>query len=149
MEIFVYVNFSRDRTLHGTIRDVHREGVERLENEVSGNDNVEILYIFRGSRGKKHKRHGKKEQRVSRCKVGEKKKKTENARQDTSKRKHKRDGKNERRESGTLRWEEKKKTEPETKLLIRDGEDSEAKARSLVDHYKGIKGILTGRLKMS
>jgi hypothetical protein len=75
MEMFVYVNFSRDRTLHSTIRDVHREGVERLENKVRGDDNVEILYIIRGSWGKKHKRHGKKEQRVSHCKVGKKKKK--------------------------------------------------------------------------
>jgi hypothetical protein len=79
---------------------------------------------------------------------GWREKKTENARQDTLKRKHKRDGKNEHRVSGTLRWEEKK-TEPETKLLIRDGEDSEAKARSLVDHYTGIKGTLTGQLNMS
>jgi hypothetical protein len=107
MEMFVYVNFSRDMTLHSTIRDVNQEGVERLENEVRGNDNEEILYIIRASRGKKYKRHRKKEQRVSRCKVGEKKK-TENARQDTSKRKHKRDGKNEHRVSSTLRWEEKK-----------------------------------------
>jgi hypothetical protein len=48
----VYVNFLRDRTLHGTIRDVNREGVERLENEVRGNDNEEILFIIRANRGK-------------------------------------------------------------------------------------------------
>jgi hypothetical protein len=48
----VYVNFSRDMTLHSTIRDVNQEGVERLENEVRGNDNEEILYIIRANRGK-------------------------------------------------------------------------------------------------
>jgi hypothetical protein len=60
---------------------------------------------------------------------------------------HKRDGRKEQRISGTLRGEEEFK--PETKLLIRDGEDNEAKARSLVDHYMGNKGTLTGQFNMS
>ena len=105
MEMFLYVNFLGDMILHNTIFDVNRDGVQRRENEVRGNDNEEILYIIIAKRGKKYKQHKMKEQRVSRCKIGEKK--NENARQDTLKRKHKRDEKNEHRVSRTLRWEEK------------------------------------------
>jgi hypothetical protein len=107
MELFLYFNFLRDRTLHCTICDVNREGVERLENEVRGNDNKEILYIIKSRRGKKYKGHRKKEQRISRCKVGEKKKNGK-CKAGHFKRKHKQDGKNEHRVSSTLRWEEKK-----------------------------------------
>jgi hypothetical protein len=43
MKMFLYVNFSRDRTLHATICGVNWKGDEAQKNERRGNDNEEIL----------------------------------------------------------------------------------------------------------
>jgi hypothetical protein len=60
----------------------------------------------------------------------------------------KRDGKKEQRVSNSKRGEEKK-IKPESEFLIPDGEDNEAKARSLVDYYTGNKGTLTWQFNKS